>query len=145
VSGVTGAVSYADVVPGTELPAVTYPVTRLSLVKYCGASGDFNVIHWNERVARSVGLPDVIAHGMFTMAQAGRYVTDWAGDAGALVEFGVRFSAPVVVPDNDVGAAIEVSGTVEDKLDGNRVVLGLTARSGEAKVLTRARAVVRLP
>ncbi|MFI5081767.1 MAG: MaoC family dehydratase [Streptosporangiales bacterium] len=124
---------------------VTYPVTRLSLVKYCGASGDFNVIHWNERVARSVGLPDVIAHGMFTMAQAGRYVTDWAGDAGALVEFGVRFSAPVVVPDNDVGAAIEVSGTVEDKLDGNRVVLGLTARSGEAKVLTRARAVVRLP
>ena len=145
MSGVTSPVSYADVVPGTELPAVTYPVTRLSLVKYCGASGDFNVIHWNERVARSVGLPDVIAHGMFTMAQAGRYVTDWAGDAGALVEFGVRFSAPVVVPDNDVGAAIEVRGTVEDKLDGNRVVLGLTARSGEAKVLTRARAVVRLP
>ncbi len=145
MSGVTSPVSYADVVPGTELPAVTYPVTRLSLVKYCGASGDFNVIHWNERVARSVGLPDVIAHGMFTMAQAGRYVTDWAGDAGALVEFGVRFSAPVVVPDSDVGAAIEVSGTVEDKLDGNRVVLGLTARSGEAKVLTRSRAVVRLP
>ena len=104
-----------------------------------------NVIHWNERVARSVGLPDVIAHGMFTMAQAGRYVTDWAGDAGALVEFGVRFSAPVVVPDDNVGATIEVSGTVEDKLDGNRVVLGLIARSGETKVLTRARAVVRLP
>jgi len=145
MSGVAGPVSYADVVPGAELPAVTYPVTRLSLVKYCGASGDFNVIHWNERVARSVGLPDVIAHGMFTMAQAGRYVTDWAGDAGALAEFGVRFSAPVVVPDDDVGAAIEVSGTVEEKLDGNRVVLGLTARSAEAKVLTRARAVVRLP
>ena len=141
----TSPVSYADAVPGTELPAATYPVTRLSLVKYCGASGDFNVIHWNERVARSVGLPDVIAHGMFTMAQAGRYVTDWAGDAGALVEFGVRFSAPVVVPDDEVGAVIQVSGTVEDKLDGNRVVLGLTARSGEAKVLTRARAVVRLP
>ena len=141
----TSPVSYADVAAGTELPVVTYPVTRLSLVKYCGASGDFNVIHWNERIARSVGLPDVIAHGMFTMAQAGRYVTDWAGDAGALVEFGVRFSAPVVVPDDDVGAAIEVSGTVEDKLDGNRVVLGLTARSGAAKVLTRARAVVRLP
>ena len=145
MSGVTSPVSYADTVPGTELPPVTYPVTRLSLVKYCGASGDFNVIHWNERVARSVGLPDVIAHGMFTMAQAGRYVTDWAGDAGALVEFGVRFSAPVVVPDDDVGAAIEMSGTVEEKLDGNRVVLALTARSGEAKVLTRARAVVRLP
>ena len=136
---------FADVAAGAALPVVSYPVTRLSLVKYCGASGDFNVIHWNERIARSVGLPNVIAHGMFTMAQAGRYVTDWAGDAGALVEFGVRFSAPVVVPDDDVGATIEVSGTVEEKLDGNRVVLGLIARSGDAKVLTRARAVVRLP
>jgi len=135
---------YDQVAAGTELPLASYPVTRLSLVKYCGASGDFNVIHWNERIARSVGLPNVIAHGMFTMAQAGRYVTDWAGDAGALLEFGVRFSAPVVVPDDDTGATIEVTGTVEEKLDGNRVVLGLTARSGEAKVLTRARAVVRL-
>ena len=138
-------VRYSEVEVGTELPAQSFPLTRLRLVMYAGASGDFNVIHWNERVARSVGLPDVIAHGMFTMAQAGRYVTDWAGDAGALVEFGVRFSAPVVVPDDEVGAVIEVSGTVEDKLDGNRVVLGLTARSGGAKVLTRARAVVRLP
>ena len=70
---------FADVTVGAELPAVSYPVNRLSLVKYCGASGDFNFIHWNERIARSVGLPNVIAHGMFTMAQAGRYVTDWAG------------------------------------------------------------------
>ena len=139
------AVSNADVEAGTVLPAVTYPVNRLSLVKYCGASGDFNVIHWNERIARSVGLPNVIAHGMFTMAQAGRYVTDWAGDAGVLVEFGVRFSAPVVVPDDDVGATIEVTGTVEEKLDGNQVVLGLTAQSAGSKVLTRSRAVVRLP
>jgi len=136
---------FADVTVGAELPLVSYPVNRLSLVKYCGASGDFNVIHWNERIARSVGLPNVIAHGMFTMAQAGRYVTDWAGDAGALVEFGVRFSAMVVVPDDDAGATIEVSGTVEEKLDGNLVAVALTARSGDAKVLTRARAVVRLP
>jgi acyl dehydratase len=139
------ALSYADVAVGAALPTVTYPVSRLSLVRYCGASGDFNVIHWNERIAVSVGLPNVIAHGMFTMAQAGRYVTDWAGDAGLLVEFGVRFSAPVVVPDDDAGATIEVSGTVEEKLDGNRVVLGLTAVSAGTKVLTRARAVVRLP
>jgi len=145
MSAVSSPVCYEDVTVGTSLPTVTYPVTRLSLIKYCGASGDFNVIHWNERIARSVGLPNVIAHGMFTMAQAGRYVTDWAGDAGALVEFGVRFSAPVVVPDDEAGATIEVSGTIEDKLYGNRVVLGLTARSGEEKVLTRARAVVRLP
>jgi len=136
---------FADVAVGAELPPVSYPVTRLSLVKYCGASGDFNVIHWNERIARSVGLPNVIAHGMFTMAQAGRYVTDWAGDAGAVVEFGVRFSAMVVVPDDDTGATIEVSGTVEEKLDGNLVAVGLAARSADAKVLSRARAVVRLP
>ena len=136
---------FADVTVGEELPVVSYPVNRLSLVKYCGASGDFNFIHWNERIARSVGLPNVIAHGMFTMAQAGRYVTDWAGDAGAVVEFGVRFSAMVVVPDDDTGASIEVSGTVEEKLDGNLVAVALTARSGDAKVLTRARAVVRLP
>jgi acyl dehydratase len=136
---------FADVTAGMELPPVSYPATRLSLVKYCGASGDFNVIHWNERIARSVGLPNVIAHGMFTMAQAGRYVTDWAGDAGALVEFGVRFSAMVVVPDDDTGATIEVSGKVEEKLDGNLVAVALTARSGDAKVLSRARAVVRLP
>jgi acyl dehydratase len=136
---------FADVTVGAELPAVSYPVNRLSLVKYCGASGDFNVIHWNERIARSVGLPNVIAHGMFTMAQAGRYMTDWAGDAGALVEFGVRFSAMVVVPDDDTGATIEISGAVEEKLDGNLVAVALTARSGDAKVLTRARAVVRLP
>jgi acyl dehydratase len=141
---VTAVIKYADVSVGDELAPATYPVTRLDLVKYCGASGDFNVIHWNERIARSVGLPNVIAHGMFTMAQAGRYVTDWTGDPGAVEEFGVRFSAMVAVPDDDTGAAIEVSGRVEEKLDGNRVVLALTARAAEAKVLTRARAVVRL-
>ena len=138
-------IKYADVQPGAELEARSYPVTRLDLVKYCGASGDFNVIHWNERIARSVGLPDVIAHGMFTMAQAGRFASDWAGDPGAVVEFGVRFSSPVVVPDDDQGTTIEISGTVEEKLGGSKVVLALVARSGGTKVLTRARAVVVLP
>jgi acyl dehydratase len=139
----TAQLSYADVETGTQIAAVSYQVTRLSLVRYCGASGDFNFIHWNERIARAVGLPDVIAHGMFTMAQAGRFVTDWAGPGAMVTEFGVRFSSMVVVPD-DVGATIEVSGQVEEKLDGNRVAIGVTARSGDAKVLTRARAVVRL-
>jgi acyl dehydratase len=138
-------VSYDSVEVGAELPVVSYPVTRLSLVKYCGASGDFNFIHWNERIARSVGLPDVIAHGMFTMAQAGRFVTDWAGPRAAVAEFGVRFSSMVAVPDDDHGASIEVSGLVEDKRDGNLVTIALTARSSGTKVLTRARAVVRLP
>lgn len=138
-------VTYEGVEVGTELPVVSYPVTRLSLVKYCGASGDFNVIHWNDRVARAVGLPDVIAHGMFTMAQAGRFVTDWAGPKAAVTEFGVRFSSMVVVPDDDKGASIEVSGQVEEKLDDNQVAVALTAKSADTKVLTRARAVVRLP
>ncbi len=138
-------VKYADVEPGTELEPRSYQVTRLNLVQYAGASGDFNPIHWNQRVATSVGLPDVIAHGMYTMAEAGRFASEWAGDPGAVVEFGVRFSAPVVIPDDDHGATIEIGGTVEEKLDGNKVVLALVARSGGTKVLTRARAVVVLP
>jgi len=142
---VSDQITYDAVEAGAQIPAVSYPVTRLSLVKYCGASGDFNVIHWNERIARAVGLPDVIAHGMFTMAQAGRFVTDWAGPAAMVTEFGVRFSSMVVVPDDDAGASIEVSGQVEEKLDGNKVAIALTARSAGTKVLTRARAVVRLP
>jgi acyl dehydratase len=142
---VSDQVRYDEVETGTELAPASYPATRLSLVKYCGASGDFNVIHWNERIAKAVGLPDVIAHGMFTMAQAGRFVADWAGPRALVVEFGVRFSAPVVVPDDDAGATISVTGKVEEKLDGNLVALSLTARSADVKVLTRARAVVRLP
>ena len=138
-------IKYADVEVGAELPPASYPVARLDLVKYCGASGDFNVIHWNERIARAVGLPNVIAHGMFTMAQAARYITDWAGDPGAMTEFGVRFSVPVVVPDDDAFVSIDVSGTIDAKLDDNRVAVTLTARSGGDKVLTRSRAVVRLP
>ena len=136
---------YADVDKGTELPPRSYQVTRLDLVRYCGASGDFNVIHWNERVARSVGLPDVIAHGMYTMAQAGRFVSEWAGDPGAVTSFGVRFSAMVPVPDDDHGATIEISGKILEKLDGNRVTVDVTARADGTKVLSRARATVRLP
>jgi acyl dehydratase len=139
------APSYADVETGAEIPPKSYQATRLDLVRYAGASGDFNIIHWNERAARSVGLPDVIAHGMYTMAQAGRYVTEWAGgDPGAITEFGVRFSSMVPVPDDDKGAVIEVSGTVAEKLGDNKVAVDLVARAEGAKVLTRARAVVRL-
>jgi acyl dehydratase len=136
---------YDSVAKGTELPARSYQVTRADLVRYAGASGDFNVIHWNERVARSVGLPNVIAHGMFTMAEAGRFVTEWAGDPGAVTDFGVRFTAMVPVPDDEAGATIEISGKVLEKLDGNRVTVDIVARVGGAKVLSRARATVRLP
>jgi len=137
-------VRYHDVQVGTELPAQSFTIRRLDLVLYCGASGDFNVIHWNERMAKSVGLPDVIAHGMYTMAQTGRVVTDWVGDPGAMVECSVRFTKPVVVPDDDVGAVLEVSGVVSEKREGNHVVVQLSARCGGATVLAKARALVRL-
>jgi acyl dehydratase len=138
--------SYDDVETGTELPPGIFPVTRATLVRYAGASGDFNPIHWNEKFAKEVGLPDVIAHGMFTMAAAIRVVTDWAGDPGAVVEYGVRFTKPVVVPDDDAGALIEVSGKVAVKLDDDArtVRVDLTAHSAGQKVLGMSRAVVRL-
>lgn len=144
--------TYDSVGKGTELPPRTYRVTRLDLVKYAGASGDFNIIHWNERVARSVGLPNVIAHGMYTMAQAGKFVTEWAGgDPGAVTDFGVRFSAMVPVPDDTPlsgdtgGATIELSGKILEKLEDNKVTVDIVAKAAGAKVLTRARATVRLP
>ena len=137
-------ISFDEVDVGTEVPAQTFQVKRANLVQYCGASGDFNVIHWNERVAKAVGLPNVIAHGMFTMAEAGRVVTDWVGDPGAVVEYGVRFSAPVPVPDDDTGTTVVVKGSVAEKLDGNRVAVDLDARVGDTKVLAKARAIVQL-
>src|SRR4029077_517913 len=140
----TAGPGYHETGEGVEIAPRQYRVTRSDLVRYAGASGDFNVIHWNERIAKSVGLPDVIAHGMLTMALAGRFLTEWAGDPGAVTEYGVRFSAPVVVPDDDKGATVEVTGTVTERLDGQRVAVDVTARSDGTKVLTRARAVVRL-
>ena len=137
-------VSFADVEVGTELPPATFGVQRVNLVMYAGASGDFNPIHWNERVATAVGLPDVIAHGMFTMAQAVRVVTDWLGDPGAVVSYGVRMTRPVPVPDDDHGAVIEVSGVVAQKNDDGTVRVDLTATSGGVTVLGKAQAVVRL-
>jgi acyl dehydratase len=141
---VTATVRYDDVQVGAELPARQFPLQRLNLISYAGASGDFNVIHWNQRIATAVGLPDVIAHGMLTMATAGRVVTDWAGDPAAIVEYSVRFSRPVVVPDDDRGALLDVAATVAEKLPDRRVRVDITARSGDDKVLSHATAVVRL-
>ncbi|MGY2128718.1 MaoC family dehydratase [Blastococcus sp. SYSU DS0617] len=140
----SGPVRRADVVVGTDLPEQLYRITRADLVRYAGASGDFNPIHWNERVATTVGLPGVIAHGMFTMALAGRAVTDWTGDPAALVEFQVRFGRPVVVPDDDAGAELIVRGSVGALLEDGRVRVDLAVTSGGDKVLSLARAVVRL-
>jgi len=137
---------FDTVAVGDELPPVNYPVHRFDLIRYAGASGDFNIIHWNERVATSVGLPNVIAHGMFTMATGGRFVSDWAGDPGSIVEYGVRFTSMVPVPDDEQGATIEVSGQITAKdPDARTVTVALSALSAGQKVLGRASAVVRLP
>ena len=134
----------ADVGVGTELPEQVFRVTRADLVRYAGASGDFNPIHWNDRTATAVGLPGVIAHGMFTMALAGRAVTGWTGDAAALAEYHVRFGRPVVVPDDDDGAEVTVRGKVGAVLEDGRLRVDLTVTSDGEKVLSLARAIVRL-
>lgn len=122
-----------------------YNIQRANLVQYAGASGDFNSIHWNERVATAVGLPNVIAHGMLSMAEAGRIVTDWVGDPGAILEYGVRFSRPVVVPDDDQGATLGVDATVESVDAARRTaVVVLHAKVGDEKVLSGARVTVAL-
>jgi acyl dehydratase len=140
-----GVRRFEDVAVGDVLPARAFPLRRVDLIRYAGASGDFNVIHWNERVARSVGLPDVIAHGMLTMAVVGRLAGDWAGDPGAVVEYGAKFTRPVPVPDDDEGAVLEVSGVV-GALDAQARTarIDLTATCDGAKVLGRTQAVVRL-
>ncbi|MQA13963.1 MAG: dehydratase [Pseudonocardiaceae bacterium] len=136
--------AHAEVAEGDELPPLHATVTRTDLVRYAGASGDFNPIHWNERVAREVGLPGVIAHGMLTMAMATRLVTAWAGDPAAVVECGVRFTRPVVVPDEGVGAELEITGSVTQRRDDGTVAVAITARSAGQTVLGRATATVAL-
>jgi acyl dehydratase len=130
---------------GSRLPAQTFRVTRADLVRYAGASGDFNPIHWSDRIATKVGLPGVIAHGMLTMALVGRAVTAWAGRPDAVVEYGVRFTRPVVVPDDDDGTEVEVTAVVRSITDAGLIRLDLTATSAGERVLAQAWAHVRLP
>ena len=142
-----------DVEIGFELEPVQVTITRPDLVRYAGASGDFNRIHWDEPFARSVGLPDVISHGMLTMALAARVVTAWTGDPAAVVGYAVRFTRPVVVPDDDEGATVEVTGTVkavdtvENEAGGAARVatVTITAAVDGKTVQGRATARVRLP
>ena len=132
-----------EVAEGEELPVLQVNVTRAELIRYAGASGDFNPIHWSERFAREVGLPGVIAHGMYTMALVGRAVTAWAGAPDAVVEFNVRFSRPVPVPDTDEGTEVVVTGTIKEVTDDGNTRLALTARCQGEKVLSLSTAVVR--
>jgi acyl dehydratase len=130
---------------GDELPPLEVRVRRADLVRYAGASLDFNPIHWNDKVAESVGLPGVIAHGMLTMALAGRLVTNWTGDPGAVLEYGARFVRPVVVPNDDDGALVELTGKVKEVRDDGTARVDITAKFDGKAVLGKAIAVVRLP
>lgn len=135
---------FAEVSVGDALPALTVHVDRARLVQYAGASLDRNRIHWDERFAVSVGLPDVIAHGMFTMGSAIEIVSAWVGDAGRVVEYSTRFTKPVVVPYAE-GADLAVTGVVTATDETTRratVELGVTC--GPDKVLGRCLAVVQL-
>lgn len=132
---------------GQTLEPKTFPVTRAALVRYAGASGDFNPIHWSDRVATAVGLPGVIAHGMFTMALVARAVSEWT-DGAEVVELGAKFTNPVVVPDDEDGTTLTVAATVKSVTDGLvtlalEVVSTSSATGERQKVLGVPRAVVR--
>lgn len=128
--------------PGVSLGPVDYVVRRSDLIRYAGASGDFNPIHWSQRVATEVGLPGVIAHGMYTLGLAGRAVAEWTGGSDRVVELRGRFSKPVVVPDDESGVVVEIAGDVKPTDTEGQLRIDLTVTCGDQKVLGMARAVV---
>ncbi|CAM3532594.1 MaoC/PaaZ C-terminal domain-containing protein [Nocardioides zeicaulis] len=125
---------------GDALPERVFTVTRADLAAYASASGDHNPIHQDEDVARSVGLPGVIAHGMYTLALVGRAVAEWT-DGAEVVELGSKFTSPIVVP-ADGGAEVRVAGTVKAVADG-LATLALEVTCDGQKVLGMPKAVVR--
>jgi acyl dehydratase len=126
---------------GAALPTHTFTVNRALLKAYADASGDQNPIHQNEEFAVSVGLPNVIAHGMLTMALVGKYVTDWAGGSSKVTHYGARFVKPVIVP-AEMDVDLTVSAVVS-AVEENSITLDLTATSAGVKVLGMAKAVVK--
>ncbi|MGM7777524.1 MaoC family dehydratase [Arthrobacter sp. KNU-44] len=134
---------------GQEIGTRSIEVTRQDLVKYAGASGDFNPIHWNESFATGVELPGVIAHGMFTMGSAVQLVSDWAGDPAAVIDYQTRFTKPVLVTDttgtSEPGAVIEVAGVVGAlDAEARTARIDLTVTFAGQKVLMKSQAVVKL-
>lgn len=132
-----------EVSVGLELPELRVPVTRSTVVRYSGASTDFNEIHFSDRHAKAIGLPGVVAHGMWTMGAGLRIVTDWIGDPSRVLSYAVRFTRPVVVPDTDEGAEVVYTAKVTEVDDGV-AKLAITATCGDDAVLGAARAEVWL-
>ena len=122
---------------GAELPELTVRVDRATAVRYAGAATDFNPIHYSDRAASALGLPGVLAHGMWTMGVALRAVTDWVGDPARVRSYGVRFTKPVVIPDTDEGTLVRVRGRVT-AVSGGLVTVTLEATCGDDKVLGNA-------
>lgn len=148
-AGFAAAPVFDELETGLEIGRREIAVTRADLVKYAGASGDFNPIHWNNDFAVSVELPGVIAHGMFTMGAAVQLVVDWAGDPGAVVDYQTRFTKPVPVSDttgtDEPGAVLEVVGTIGAlDAEARTARVDLAVSCGGQRVLTKAQAVVRL-
>jgi acyl dehydratase len=140
----TAAELTAQTEVGTELFTVTRSLDRAALVRYAGASGDFNPIHWNERVATDVGLPGVIAHGMLTMGLAGAALSDWLADPDRLVSYGCRFTRPIVVPDpGAVDVTIRAAVGATDP-DAGTARVDLTVTAAGVTVLGKAQAHIRL-
>ncbi|MGO2004465.1 MULTISPECIES: MaoC family dehydratase [Micrococcaceae] len=145
-------IDVATLEKGQEIGSSTLHVNRADLVRYAGASGDFNPIHWNERFATEVGLPGVIAHGMFTMGAAVTLVEDWVGDPGAVIDYQSRFTKPVIVedpagtnPSDAQGTALDVTGVIGAlDLEAGTARVDLTVMAGGEKVLVKAQALVRL-
>ncbi|NHT18296.1 MaoC family dehydratase [Cellulomonas sp. IC4_254] len=135
---------FEDLAVGQEVGRRGLAVDRSRLVRYAGASGDFNPIHWNERFATEVGLPGVIAHGMWTMGAAVGVVSDWAGDPGAVLDYQTRFARPVPVPDPGAAAVevVAVVGALDAETRTARIDLTVTAAG--ARVLAKCQALVRL-
>jgi len=137
-------INIASLEIGQEIGSTEFLLTRDSLVRYAGASGDFNQIHYRDDVAAAVGLPGVLAHGMLTMGAAVQVAVDWAGNAGAVIDYQVRFTKPVVVDAVD-GAVLVVTGKVGEIDAENKVVrVDLEAVFNETKVLGKAQARVQL-
>ncbi|MBU6144495.1 MAG: MaoC family dehydratase [Acidobacteria bacterium] len=128
---------------GQEIGSRVFSFSRDSLVKYAGASGDFNPIHYRDDFAKSVGLEGVLAHGMLTMGAAVQVAVDWVGDSGKVIDYGVRFTKPVYVPADTVAEVIVVGKIGAIDLENRTVRVDLTASCLDVTVLGKAQAVVR--